>query len=471
MIFKEQLEILQKGINTYMPVLGEFFDYKKTLAEHSERITEQNPDPTHLERQVLIAQTIKNELQRLYNIENNFPEPPFAINIVDHHAVLTHPILTATNITVNAKHLLETGVKKPSVVFSSAIVPPNNFLNKKGIHLHGKSVSFFSGKEIHQAAYCMPKHDFHFIERLKQNKQWAQFTTEEQNFLEKIESEILAISMDQAINYADQVGLINNWLWPKLFAPELRDNLPELTYIPSEEIIRLNIENIFNGKSNIDRALFDPEQRTKVLELFKDVSGCWTKSGDKGTHFFWYKDKDNKPEAMRLENEQLVAVNSNVIIPFTRETIITAIKEKQIIPSLFVIYGWIVFWCGVKPLSGYGSSTYLTNMKKAWTKLLEHFDQEEKERVSKIDTKSLVGGEIVTYKRVDSKLIPQCAFDVLYDGGLTRNYVEHLNQMKFGNLVKPSMPEVYNSYVPQSERENMKLTPNDMLGADFDWIV
>lgn len=80
-----------------------------------------------------------------------------------------------------------------------------------------------------------------------------------------------------------------------------------------------------------------------------------------------------------------------------REAIVAALEEQRILPSLFVIYGWMTFFCGVRPLLGFGSMNYISKMKEAWIDVLNGVDDGEHRRVESVDTSGLIGGLAVTY--------------------------------------------------------------------------
>lgn len=467
MYSQEQFKKMQSGIEKNVPVMVEFFDYEKTLQDHSQSLYSYTPDPTFLERQKSVAAIMSQYIKKVFKKEYTFL-PPLTINIVDHHAPLTHPMLVSTNIAGNTHQLL-TGSKKPIIVFSSSIVPPNNFLNKKGFHLHEKSVSLFKNSEIHQAAYFIPKHDFHFLEKLKKSDQAKDFSAEEYGFLENFEKQITDLDFSDAVDYADQVGIINNFIWKKLFASEIQTDIPDLYYIPSEEIIREMCKQVVSTENFISRTLFDVSFRTQVLKAFDGVVGCWSEATGKGTHFFWYRSPENIPEKLMLDGETLRSADGSVQFSLDPQEIIPLLEEKRIIPSLFITYGWLVFWCGVKPLTGYGSSTYLTRMKQAWLQVLE--GDSEVPRIESINPKGLIGGEVVTYKRnVDGSLQSQYALDIIFHGGLTKDYLEHISQMKFVDFLKPALPDIYTSYVPKSEQIDHGIIPTDFMGESFSWL-
>ncbi|EKD44012.1 MAG: hypothetical protein ACD_72C00033G0001 [uncultured bacterium] len=293
----------------------------------------------------------------------------------------------------------------------------------------------------------------------------------EKQFLLSIEKEILALDFSRAQSYNDQISIINNFLWKKIFHEDVRGNIPELYYLTQEDIARDLASHILCGDNIVSKAIFDADFRQIVLNNFRGVTVCWDEEKNKGTHFFWYKDENNESKRLFLKDQFLVSENGLKKIKLIKEEIISLIEKNEIVPSLFVVFSYMTFWCGLKPLVGYGSCNYLTKMKETWLKTLKDNDTVEYERMLTLDTKSLIGGEIATYGRNEKhELIDLYAFDIIEKGGLTKQYLEKLFSMRFRDLLMPALPEIYKSYVPTEERQELDLKSEDLVGNLFDWI-
>jgi hypothetical protein len=459
------LEILRAGIQKHSPVVAEFFGREEKLSEYSKTLYQYESNPIHLKRQEVLAKAMEEKIKKLFNHEVKL-NLPLTINIVDHHAILNHPMLIATNVIANAHQLLEN--KKSIVVLTSSIVPPNNFFNKKGFELHEKRVQLFSNQEMHQASVFIPLHEFDFVKKLKNIGHWNKFSESEQAFLEMINREIQNLHFKSCQNYDDQISIINAHLWKQLFSREIRDKVPDLFYLPQEHIINSILPQFLKEENIISKALFNKSFRESVLEAFSGIAGTWDEENKKGTHFFWYRDSDNEAKRLILQGENLVSDDKLIKIPLETETLSNKLQNFEIIPGMFVIFGLIVFWFGARPLVGHGSSTYLTRMKEAWLKVLS--DSEEANRIKSINTKGLIASPVVTFTKENGVFKNKFAFDVIMDGGMTKDYLDHLLSMKFKDLLKPALLDVY-SYVPVSERIDLGLKPSDLIDNEFDWLV
>ncbi|MFA5107055.1 MAG: hypothetical protein WC497_01865 [Patescibacteria group bacterium] len=465
----KNVEILKNGIRKYAPVVAEYFDCNDTITEFSHTLYAYTADSVHTQRQELLARTIAGYLARVFQRQERLT-PPLSLNIVDHHSILNHPILLATNLVANAHRLL-TGDRQPIVVLTSSVVPPNNFFNRKGFQLHGKRVPLFSNKEMHQASCFIGRRDFNFTENLRKTDSWNNFTGEEQDFLKAIEQEIGGLDFSRVQSYNDQIGVINAFLWKKLFHKSIRETIPDLLYVTQEDIMRTILPSVLAEDNILSRSLFKSDFRTRILAAFEDLTGCWNEAKGKGTHFFWYRDAKNEAKPMFLRGTILRSTDGRFELDLGNSAeVIKSLADGAIIPNLFVIFGYLTFWLGVRPLVGHGSCNYLTKMKEAWLSVLAD-EPDESARVQSVDTKGLIGGTIATYARdAQNAIINQYAFDVIYDGGLTRDYLEHLLAMKYKDLLQPALLEIYESYVPAAERKNLGLRPMDMMGEEFNWI-
>lgn len=455
----DEIKILEDGVRTYAPVVAEKLACEDTIADYARKLYNYSPNPVHVDRQKLAVTHINHYIARVFKSEYKVTSPLIS-NIVDHQTILNHPILVTTNLIANAHRLIDgTANKEPIVVLTSSIVPLDNFFNKGGFQFIGKKVPLLSNKYIHQSVCFMDKQKFAFANRLP-----------DEDFLAEMEHDLNALDYATVEDFNDQMSVADQYLWKRLFASEIRDTVPELFYVPTEKIFRNLLPEMFSDRNSIIyRALFESTFRERALKEFDGVTGCWSKVG-KGTHFFWHPSEKNEAERMELRGNMLVAVKSNFSVELTPQALEPLVREGTLVPGLFVMYGYLCFWAGLKPLTGYGSSAYMTRMKEAWLRALAGVDEDERARIENLDTKSLIGGSIGTYARVDGNVTPQYAFEVIARGGMGRVYLEHLFAMKLNDLLRPALLDVYESYVPQAERVKLNVKASDLMGTAFDWI-
>lgn len=477
-------EKLIQQTKKYSPQLGELFDRHISLSEYSASLYNFNPPAEYLRRQELIKKKLTEKIEKLFGrgaikkLKINF-SGVLAFNIADHHQVLNHPFLISSNVISSVNKFLQPKKSEAIVVISSGDVPPNNFFGHNGFTFHGRKVPIFSNSERESVSYYISKRDFNFIEKLKLADRWREFTSKEQEFLLVEHKKISGYDYSRCDNYNDQISVIIKNTWPALFAPEIRENLPELIYITQEELVTECLIELLAEDNILSRCLFNPAFRTEILNNFRGIVVTWKESEQKGTHFFWRK-YPGRSQSLRLylKDNSLVPTDErfkDLAVSLDRPTIIKLLKNREIYPSLFMIFGVLNFYAGVNPLSGYGSITYLHLMKEAWLKTLSKFNlTEEYKLLETVEAKSLVAGLALFFKRKDGKLKTLYANDIFYDGGISAQYLQTVFKMDFADFLSVSAVDMYDylsqKYIPPEEKMHLNINSDDLAEIRFNWL-
>lgn len=482
---KKECEIVVKQIKEYNIQLGNFFDLDMKLMDYSKTLYDYEPPGQHIERQQLVKVAIKNKLEKLFgkNYRNDLNvslEGKLVLNIADHHQVINHPILMASNIISSFDKILSAKKAEAIVVISSGDVPPNNFFSKKGFTFHDKRVPLFSNAERELCSYYIPKRDFDFVESLKKADLWKNFNQDEKEFLLAECKKIKSYDFSNCENYIDQISVVVKNSWPQMFEEKLRANLPELIYLTQEEIVtECLIELLEDDENIITRAIFDKDFRTCVLKNFRGIVVTWNEDEKKGTHFFWRKyPGQSRSLRMYFKNDKLVPDDErfkDLAVSLEKEVIIDLLKKREIYPSLFTIFGVLNFYAGIKPLVGYGSIVYLHLMKNAWLKTLKEMKMDkEAELLKTVEINGLIAGLSVTFKKSGDQIKTLYAYDVFYEGGLTKEYLEKIFNMPYADFLSISAIDLYDytaqNYIPKGKRIFPKITGNDLANLSFKWL-
>lgn len=479
---EKQLVIAQT--KKYAPQLGRLFDLNMKLKDFPAELYNFEVAKEHVKRQDVIKQVIFKKIGKLFG--KNFKEElkinldgKLALNIADHHQVLNHPFLISANLIGGADKILAKNKADASIVISSGDVPPNNYFSKNGFTFHGKRVPIFSNSETEYCSYYIPKRDFDFIARLKTADRWKDFLQEEKDFLISQFEKIKNFDYSNCENYLDQISVIIKNTWPDLFEKKLRVNLFELIYITQEEVVTEALIKILKEDNIISRSLFNKEFRQVILDNFRGNVVAWKENEGKGTHFFWRK-YPGRPQSLRLyaEGEKLAPQDQrfkDLAVPLERDVIIDLLKKREIYPSLFMIFGVLNFYAGIKPLVGYGSVIYLDFMKQAWIKTLENFNlMDEIELIKKVQTDGLVAGLTVFFKREDNKLKTLFAHDIFFNGGMSEEYIKTILSMNYGEFLKVASADLYDyiakKYIPKDKRLKLNINFDDLAAIRFDWL-
>jgi hypothetical protein len=481
---EQEQKIVIEQIKKYSPMLGRLFDFDLKLKDYSQELYNFIADTEYLKRQNLIKKIINNKLEKLfgsnYKKELNINlDGKLAFNIADHHQVLNHPFLVSSNFISGANKIFSDEKGEATIVISSGDVPPNNYFSKNGFTFHNKRVPIFSNSERENCSYYMPKRDFDFISKLKIADKWKDFSPEEKNFLLQEFEKIKNLDFSKCENYLDQITIIIKNTWPYLFEEKLRKNLFELIYITQEEVVTEALLELLKEDNIISRCLFDEKFRKNILNNFRGIVVTWKEDEEKGTHFFWRKyPNQNKSLRLYVQGNELVPKDERfkkLSVPINKEEILDLLKKREIYPSLFMIFGVLNFYMGIKPLVGYGSITYLNLMQKAWIKTLETFNlQDEIKLIKKVETDGLVAGLAIFFKRINNQIKTLYAHDIFYEGGIKEEYIKDILDMKFNEFLGVAAADMYDyvsaKYIPKTEILKLKTNFDILSASKFDWL-
>lgn len=480
---EKQLVISQ--IKEYASLLGRLFDLDIKLKDYPRQLYNFKVSQEHLKRQQVIKKVISRKLEKLFgpnyqaDLKINL-DGKLAFNIVDHHQVLNHSVLISSNFLSGADKIFTESKADATIVISSGDVPPNNYFSKNGFTFHDKRVPLFSNSEREYSSYYIAKRDFDFITRLKAADRWKEFLEAEKDFLIKECEKIKSFDFSRCENYLDQITITIKNTWSYLFEEKLRLNLFELIYLTQEEITAAALIEILKEDNNIiSRCLFDKEFRQVVLDNFRGIVVAWRENEEKGTHFFWRK-YPGRPQSLRLymEGDRLAPKDARfkeLAVPLEREAIIDLLEKKEIYPSLFMIFGVLNFYAGVKPLVGYGSVIYLNFMKQTWLKTLKNFGLTDEIRLmEKVETDGLIGGLAVFFKRINDKIKTLYAYDIIYEGGLSQEYIKKVLDMRFNEFLAVAVADLYDyisqKYIPPDKKLKLNINFDDLAAAQFSWL-
>ena len=474
-ILKEK-DLMVSQIKKYSPIFKPFFESELTLEEYSRTVYDFKKNQVYIDRQKLVKEEILNKFRKLFGpdaesrLKINFP-PQLAINIVDHHQVLNHPLLIGDNVIANIDKFFQEEKQDAIVVISSGDVPPNNYFSKNGFQLHDKKVPIFSNSERELSSYYIAKRDFNFVEKLKQSKRWNEFDQVEQDFLTKEFEIIKSLDFSSCQDYKDQVAIIIQNSWPRMFEENFRQTLPDLLYITQEELTTSCLLKILKQDNFVSQALFNKTFREKIIEAFRGIVVTWNEKEEKGTHFFWRKHPtEDRSLRMYLVGDVLVPTDQryqDLSVKLDKETILGLLEKKEIYPSLFLIFATLNFYFGIKPLVGQGSIIYLNLIRDKWIEVLKNSDfSDEVNNMKSYEIDKMIAGIGLFFDKSEEGVKNLYAYDILYQNGITEKHLDSVFKIKFKDLLEISAPGIYDyvsqKYIPDSEKIKPKIN-SDML--------
>lgn len=370
------------------------------LEAYSRDLQSYTPHPLHTERQKLLHRVIQKELKRIFSIDHVETANPAVFSIIDHHDVLNHSSFIFPNVVANMYRFQKKG---GIITITDSGVPVDHFGNRRGMNYKENILKLFSHSKRHTVIFGAPP--LAYTTLCRQDKGL--------NF--DIDAVFKATAATVS-TYSDQISLINKLLWRKIFpAPDA----PELFHISGENIAMTLLETYIQDRDSVFyKILFDAPTRTACIATFNTIKGCWNNDTTYGTHLFWGINSKGGAERLWLENNALVNSKKTIAIELTPENIRAQLKARAIFPGLFLVYGILIFYCGIKPLTGTRSNEYILKMKEKWMEF-----STEKELISAIPTDNMV----------QNKFKNLFTLNIIERGGLDMHYIKKVEKMRLAS--------------------------------------
>jgi hypothetical protein len=408
------------------------------------------------------------------------------VSTADHHAPIDHPFFVNANI-ISALPYFD--YPDPDirylVVFSFSSVSVNNpSAYPRGIEFHGGmngSGNFIRlpilpdklkmGVVYGTRAFTredLTKAEQELVKKEASNEIGEGFGNKIRNLME---TNFGAADVLAANDLASQITKINFHFWPKLFHGGAR-KMPDLIYLEIETLVTelLLRYHLHNKESLIHRLLFDPKYRALALEHFNNLAGGFSRENKWGTFLFWAVDKKLHRVRLELNTTQLFSMKRSFVFEMDPEALESALRSKQIFPSMLLCYLIVSFYYGMKCLGGFCQVHDLTMAKEAWSCLLRaQGEYEESDALIPIQTKELGGdGLTLAYLKISKgELVPATGIDMALQGGNTsfEFFVELSKKVTLNEMMNSMLPEIYTVLYSFSQRDHrlLALSPEQIL--------
>lgn len=178
---------------------------------------------------------------------------------------------------------------------------------------------------------------------------------------------LLSDAAQSCSSYREQTTIVNSLLSQRYFT----DRNPRYLWLDFEAIVSQLLQKDLQQADSIpNRMLFQPELREHLMVQLDGISGCWTGTSA-GTHFFWGLDDHAVLFSMRLEiigGETLLtgtdSTGCTVSIPFAADPICAHLKQRTLLPSMFLDFLETYFLRNYTVFGGYYQPTYLKQMQE-----------------------------------------------------------------------------------------------------------
>lgn len=290
-------------------------------------------------------------------------------------------------------------------------------------------------------------------------------------------------------SFSDQAVLLNARLWPRVFAPEILNQVPPLTYLDMERVVAAVLAQDLMRDSLAAALLFDPGVRESLLTALDGATGCWSgerlerlcalpegrtaQHGDlrgTGTMFFWAVDAGGRHLPMRIEEGAGGSVSpvlaartmdgGRVTVELAPEPILQALAEGRISPSLFTSYATLAMARGVRCWGGVYQAAYLQEMQRGVARALRMSgDDQAATRVTDAPCGCFLAGLITVFSEFPGdaprkeRIAPSCAPDIAAAGGLTAAQIEQMSHLTMTQANTAGLLQTYEEITPAAERK------------------
>ena len=352
----------------------------------------------------------------------------------DHHGPITHPFFVNSHLTqsyANQKHNL-TNI----FVFACSGVSLNNSSFPRGVffhdrHLEKKRSHFISLKHRHSPVFGFPAYTEEDVEK-----------NEDLRVQKLIQEVYKEKEVSNKTYYTEQISRTNFTLWKKIPGQEKIN----LIYLSQEEIVNELILKYHLDTHTIITELLTNESVIKQFEkYFEGIRGALSQKEGKGTTLFWALHEGERKK-LSLKNNTLETEDGLYSVALNIDSIKAEIKTKHVMPSMALSFIVLSFYYGLTCGGGFLQVNYLSEMKKAYKKLLGHIDKTNEINTSEKITTDYFCGEFAFAMMSNEKRIAKASsIDlILYGNKGTGIQLQELTGVcTLGEAIDQMMPTFY----------------------------
>ncbi len=476
---EEKYEKIKEAVLSKRPVLAEILRKfgNKNLYEYAKDYISVYLNPPIKKRQDEFINTFKEEVaKRLGDTVADSAAKQLSsyyyVSTADHHGPICHPFFLNSNLLASAPYFeVEDPLLENVIVLACANVSLNNSSFPRGLlfnsYANGKinthRLSFLPSNSHSSTVYNFRPYTGEEIKKMKtilRDKVNAKDVHPEE--ADKINALLDEIYDQPDIlnceSFSDQITKTNFTLWQKFFAPSHVEP-PNLIYLEQEGlVVQLILKYHLDQDTVINHMFFDPDYDILTNKYFDNVFGAFSLQDKWGTYFFWGVSKDkNYRVPLWKQGDKLVSDDGSFTLELTPKNIRKALEEKQILPSMQLIFTVLCFYYGLKCLGGFNQVNYLTFMKNSYIKMqVDRGNYRSIEVCARAQTKELGGDMAIAYLGgPNGQLVLATGLDlILYGEERTwSDLVDESKQITLSEALGPMMPELYTIVYPEHQRD------------------
>lgn len=487
---RKVFEALNEAVLRKRPILREIITKhgNKRLIDYASLYTDVNLNPPIQQRQDELLGTFSDEVKKRFG-ESVAREAAqqlgehYFISTTDHHGPIVNPSFCNANLLTTATYAEHHDPHlKYVIVFPCSNVSLNNITFPRGLVFHSlvdgqpklQRLSFLPSNAHSAVVYNFRPYTLDEIKKIRRvidEKQKNNLITAKT--AERLYHLIDTVYIDTAVleqpTYSDQMIIANARLWDMYFQSS-HTHPSQLLYLDQEGITaELLCRYHLFADTIINHMLFDAAYAPLLEHYFRGIMGAFDERTNYGTYFFWGISKENQHRIQMWKHGTILASkDGRLTIPFEPEAIAKALQEKQLMPSLLLVFSVLCFYYGLKCLGGFNQVNYLTAMKNAYIKMnVDRGNYRSIEVCARAQTKEMNDGYLVAFLQApNGRLIPATGLD-LYLYGDERTWptiYEGCKNTTIAESLGPAMPEFYRYVYTEADRDETlsSLTPEQI---------
>lgn len=350
-------------------------------------------------------------------------------------------------------------------VLACSSVPLQSFTFPRGLiasslqHMsHTTRYALYSNAYQNRLVYTTPAIEKNLITRIK--NQWdASFVSKRQwECIQHITEDYIlhddCLSLD---DFSKQVMYCNAKIFHDIY-PENPNT--HIIYINLEDLSReLIIHDMQNTESLLYQTFFTKKIRHQILQTLVNERGCWVqdaidgkdlqRTAPTGTVFFWGIDAQGRRVPLVLREKGIhapVLCYQDIEIPFTPESLCTALFQKRIYPSLYSSFITLNLQHSILCYGGIYMFRYLPRMLEVTLRALKDFGYETMQTTqawSAFRSFASLGSGIISVQCAtsDGALIPAGSIELMAHGGLRRSQLLEIAQLPLADILPLTLRE------------------------------
>lgn len=329
------------------------------------------------------------------------------VSTADHQGIITHPFFLSTTYA-RSLHALRNGYKSV-VTFPCSGVSLSNSSFPRGVAYHTADgeltkLFFHSLASAHTPVYGAPCITASTLEKALDHTPLPKHVA---GFLKSLRADEKFLTLP---DYDAQCTYASHRLWKQV--PGFEDI--NLIYLSEERLTTaLLLDHHLGQGTLIDRLLTNETVLSLFEKYFDGITGAFSHIDASGTFLFWGL-KDDKRLSLVRSGNTLVSRGGEYMLLLTPESIVQALKLKQIYPSMALCFIVLSFYYGLVCGGGFSQVQYLKALKDAWNSLLGDLDDIDEQKSLAPLSPSIFLGEVVA---LSQNGYPLYSLDLLSSGG------------------------------------------------------